>query len=122
MREQIKILMKLLSATQRMNDAIKSNDIDMLEQMLEERDGLLKEYQGINKEELSKGQQATMDDLIQLDKENNQLLEAAVQAKKRKLDMTMKEKNEAVKRTKIAKKYMSVGTGLGEYSRFNQKT
>jgi hypothetical protein len=122
MKEQVEILKKLFSATERMNAAIRGNDIDMLEQMLEERDVLLASYKKLNSNQLSASEQELVNKLIDLDKENNSLLETIVDVQRTKMNDTTKEKNEAVKRTRVAKKYMSVGTGLSEYSKFNTKT
>lgn len=122
MNRQIEIIDLLLQATIRIGEAIKHHDMDMVKATLSQREVLLKEYNALDLVPLSPNLQEIADRIIIIDQENETLLEKMVSKERSKIEKINREKNDAKKRTAVAKKYVSVGTSIGEYSKFNKKT
>lgn len=122
MDRQIEIIDLLLKATIRIGEAIKHNDMDMVKATVSQREVLLKEYNALDVVPLSPNLQEIADRIIIIDQENEALLEKMVSKERSKIEKINREKNDAKKRTAVAKKYVSVGTSIGEYSKFNKKT
>jgi len=122
MYSQQVIIKQLLQLTHTMNRAIIKRDLDVLEQMLQERAEWLGKYDALSLSDFNEDEQNMVDEMLALDKENNILLEKLVEKAKTKVESTGKEKNDIKKKTNAAKKYVSVGTNVGGYSKFNKKT
>lgn len=122
MTSRIEMIKKLLELTVTMNDALKKRNIDIIEQMLKEREILLEKYNCLSKSSFSDEEQSMVNELLKLDKENNVLLEILIKKVRVKADSMKKEKNDVKKRTSVAKKYITNASSVGVNSKFNKKT
>ncbi len=122
MDRQTEIIDLLLRLTIRISEAIKHRDIDMVKVTIEQRALLLEEYNLTDKKALEPAIQNIVERIMLIDKANNELLEGMVEKERSKFQKVSKEKNDAKKRTTVAKKYIAGGTSIGEYSKFNKKT
>ena len=122
MNRQFKILEELLAATVRISEALNNKDIDMVNAMIEKREGLMAAYQEFRDTELSEDMKAMRDRLLEVDQANNEILQVLVDQGRAKIEAAQLQKNIAKKKTKVATKYVTGGYTAGEYSRFNKKT
>jgi len=116
------LLEEILRTTLLMKSGIEKKDIDLIEQMLKERKGLIDSYKELNNPELTVEEQAIVDKFMKIDSENNQKLAYVTSEMRKKIDGAKKEKSKVQLQNRVAKRYLTDGMSNKTYSRFNKKT
>ena len=117
-----KVIKELNRLTQTIEKAINSKDIGVLEQSIKERGRWIEIYNELEPMDLSQELQAIVNEMLAIDQQNNKALNKLVEGRKRTIDSVSKQKNDIKKKTYVAKKYVTVGTSIDSFAKFNRKT
>ncbi len=122
MEESYKIISELLRLTELMNEGLKSNDIDIVIEMLNKRRPLIELLSGLDQSTFNSSVKEKVRRLLILDEENNELLKTLSDEMKEVIGKMEYKKAAARKSNKVAKRYLSDGVSNFNYSKFNKKT
>lgn len=122
MDKQGEIISELLRITKLINAGLIAKDIDIVLEMISEREILIDEYKLLTKRALTGSENEKVEKFMNLDKKNKILLEELMLKAKESVEEASFEKAKTQKRNKAAKRYLTDGRYLGNYSNFNKKT
>lgn len=122
MDDKITILEKILRSTMLMESAIKEQDINLLNEMLDERQLWMDAYKELQGSELSDKEQLIVKKFMSIDEQNNHSLKNLLEETQKNIDDLTKDKLEVKKKNQAAKRYVSYGHEANLSSKFNKKT
>lgn len=122
MDKQSEIISELLRITKLINVGLIAKDIDIVLEMISEREVLIEEYKVLTKRVLTGSENEKVEKFMMLDKKNIVLLEELMLEAKISVDEANSQKTKTKKRNKAVKRYLTDGQYLGNYSSFNKKT
>lgn len=123
MLTQEKIIEDLLKTTELMYFALKEKDIDLVIEMLDKRELLIKAYNDIENIKVLSGLMRTKaEEILKLDAENNVLLSEIKDEMEAVVQKMQNEKVKVKKTNRAVKKYVLGGYNTLDHSKFNKKT
>lgn len=122
MSKQKELIKKIHRATLLMQSGIENSDIDLIEEMINERDVLLTLYSEMESLELDDSDNEMIEEFLLIDKSNNVKFSKLIEDKKISAMKFKKEKADVKKKNIATKRYLTAGQNSGLHSKFNIKT